>query len=146
MKLSFPEKCGRIQAGVLAVLSMIMIWLPALDTFLHLDKASMPNENRAPAQFPEFQSGPESLREYIAGLEGYYNDHFGFRKRLIRWQHLWKHDFFRSKSTSNDAVNGRNGWLFFSDDHMIENIQGIDVRSEEHTSELQSHSDLVCRL
>src|SRR5437588_2817766 len=23
---------------------------------------------------------------------------------------------------------------------------GIDVRSEEHTSELQSHSDLVCRL
>src|SRR5947207_12597848 len=24
--------------------------------------------------------------------------------------------------------------------------QDIDVRSEEHTSELQSHSDLVCRL
>src|SRR5947207_4740211 len=23
---------------------------------------------------------------------------------------------------------------------------GVDVRSEEHTSELQSHSDLVCRL
>src|SRR5438132_7189560 len=25
-------------------------------------------------------------------------------------------------------------------------LQRIDVRSEEHTSELQSHSDLVCRL
>src|SRR5436190_17494689 len=25
-------------------------------------------------------------------------------------------------------------------------VLGVDVRSEEHTSELQSHSDLVCRL
>src|SRR5437588_5073150 len=26
------------------------------------------------------------------------------------------------------------------------NFAGVDARSEEHTSELQSHSDLVCRL
>src|SRR5438034_338421 len=26
------------------------------------------------------------------------------------------------------------------------NIDGLPLRSEEHTSELQSHSDLVCRL
>src|SRR5438034_6841024 len=28
----------------------------------------------------------------------------------------------------------------------VNTIDGIDERSEEHTSELQSHSDLVCRL
>src|SRR5476651_259331 len=130
MKQSFPEKCGRIQAGVLAVLSMIMIWLPALDTFLHLDKASMPNENRAPAQFPEFQSGPESFREYIAGLEGYYNDHFGFRKRLIRWQHRWKNKLFK-ESSSVDAISGRDGWLFYSGEDMIENVQGLNPFTPE---------------
>src|SRR5947207_9327699 len=30
--------------------------------------------------------------------------------------------------------------------HEREDIEGLDARSEEHTSELQSHSDLVCRL
>src|SRR5437588_979901 len=38
------------------------------------------------------------------------------------------------------AVGDRNG-----DDAEVFAI-GVDVRSEEHTSELQSHSDLVCRL
>src|SRR5947207_7835307 len=29
--------------------------------------------------------------------------------------------------------------------HLVPEL-GLDLRSEEHTSELQSHSDLVCRL
>jgi hypothetical protein len=125
MRQSFPEKCGHIQAGVLAVLSMIMMWLPTLDSFLHLDKAPVTNENRAMAGFPEFQSGPESLREYITGLNLYFNDHFGFRKRLIRWQNRWKGDFFK-ESSINDVITGRDGWLFYSGEHMIENVQGIN--------------------
>src|SRR5260221_8542871 len=32
------------------------------------------------------------------------------------------------------------------DDHAAESGKGVRARSEEHTSELQSHSDLVCRL
>src|SRR2546430_11716606 len=30
--------------------------------------------------------------------------------------------------------------------HLLERRQGVDDRSEEHTSELQSQSNLVCRL
>ena len=125
MKPSFPEECCRVQAGVLAVLSMIMIWLPTLDSFLHLDKAPVTNENRAMAVFPKFQSGSEGLREYITGLDLYFNDHFGFRKRLIRWQHKWKHELFKETSTE-DAIVGRDGWLFYSGEDMIDNVQGIN--------------------
>jgi hypothetical protein len=125
MNRSFSEKCGRVQAGVLAVLSMIMIWLPALDTFLHLDKSHMPNENRAMARFPEFQSGLEGFHNYIAGLELYYNDHFGFRSRLIRWQHRWKWVLFKESSTQ-DTITGRDGWLFYSGAGMIEIEKGIN--------------------
>src|SRR5699024_12071462 len=32
-----------------------------------------------------------------------------------------------------------------AEEHLIENYQGIEERSEEHTSELQSRFDLVCR-
>jgi alginate O-acetyltransferase complex protein AlgJ len=129
MKKSFPEKCGRVQAGVLALLSMILIWLPALDSFFHLDKSPMPNENRAMAQFPEFQSGSKGLREYISGLELYYNDRFGFRKLLIRWQHLWKHDFFKDSSNDGDdhsVIIGRNGWLFYTGNDTLANLQGFN--------------------
>src|SRR5471032_1559854 len=115
MEQLFQEKCRRVQAGALAVLSMILMWLPALDTFAHLDKSPIPNENRTMARFPEFQSGLLNLGKYIAGLEQYYNDHFGFRKRLIRWQHLWKHDLFKDQASSNDAIVGHDGWLFISD-------------------------------
>ncbi|HEY5232625.1 MAG TPA: alginate O-acetyltransferase [Verrucomicrobiae bacterium] len=122
MKKSFPEKCGRAQAVAISALFLFLIWLPAFDSFLHLDKAPVPNENRAMSRFPEFQSGTESLRKYVAGLELYYNDHFGFRKRLIRWQHKWKHELF--KESSPDVILGRDGWLFYSGDNMIENFRG----------------------
>jgi alginate O-acetyltransferase complex protein AlgJ len=119
MDQSFPEKCGRVQAGLLAVLSMFIIWLPALDSFVHLDKAPVPNENRALAGFPELQSGLKNLRKYIAGLESYFNDHFGFRKRLVRWQHLWKHDLFKDSLTSEDVIFGRDGWLYLAGEDML---------------------------
>jgi alginate O-acetyltransferase complex protein AlgJ len=137
MKPSFPEKCGRVQAGVLAVLSMIMIWLPTFDSFLHLDKAPVTNENRAMAGFPEFQSGSEGLREYITGLDLYFNDHFGFRKRLIRWQHRWKHQLF-NESKGKDVIIGRDGWLFYSGEDMIENVQGINPFTPDQLKAWQS--------
>src|SRR5947207_5882233 len=31
-------------------------------------------------------------------------------------------------------------------DKLVDKVVGLNLRSEEHTSELQSHSDLVCRL
>jgi hypothetical protein len=129
MKESFPEKCGRIQAVVIAALFAVLIWLPAVDSFLHLDKAPVSNENRSMAKFPKFQSYPENLRGYVADLERYFNDHFGFRNRLIRWQHLWKYDFFKnSSSDSNEhsVIIGRDGWLFYAGDNTLANLQGLN--------------------
>jgi alginate O-acetyltransferase complex protein AlgJ len=149
MKQSFPEKCRHVQAGALAVLAMFFIWLPALDSFVHFDKSPAPNENRTMARFPEFQSGLENLGKYIAGLEQYYNDHFGFRKRLIRLQHLWKHDLFKNQASSNDAIIGRDGWLFISNDKTIENMQGINPfapgQLEAWKKLLESHRDWCVR-
>src|SRR5438034_11839172 len=47
---------------------------------------------------------------------------------------------FRSRNFLNSGLN-------FSDSRVVEeNRRCLSMRSEEHTSELQSHSDLVCRL
>src|SRR5260221_10840198 len=37
-------------------------------------------------------------------------------------------------------------WYEFLPRSFLLSVQSVDSRSEEHTSELQSHSDLVCRL
>jgi len=98
--------------------------LPTLDSFFHLDKAPIPNENRIPAKLPVFNQRLDGLRDFFAGLESYYNDHFGFRKRLIRWSNHWKRELFK-ESTLPNVVTGRDGWLYYFEDGMVENRLGL---------------------
>jgi alginate O-acetyltransferase complex protein AlgJ len=109
--------------AVLVGIFAFLLWLPTFDSFLHLDKAPTPNEKRAPAKFPAFAATFDGLRTFLAGLEAYYSDHFGFRKRLIRWEHRWKRDLFK-ESTLSDVMIGRDGFLFYAGDNMIEDFRG----------------------
>ena len=101
-----------------------LLWLPTLDSFFHLDKAPIPNENRAPATFPAFNHTIDGVRGFIAGLEQYYNDHFGFRKRLVGWSNRWKREWFKESAQPN-VLTGRDGWLYYAGDGMIENCLGL---------------------
>lgn len=101
------------------LLFLVLLWLPTLDSFLDFDRAPAPNENRLPAKWPHFTNLGQS-REFIAGIESYFNDRFGFRNRLIRWNHHWKNQWFRTKAPQNDVLVGRDGWLFFAGERMLE--------------------------
>lgn len=105
------SKSSRFATALIAIF-IGFLCLPALDAIFHLDHAPMPNENRSPAKFPEF-NGVRHTGDFIAGLENYFNDHFGFRNRLIRWNNHWKHELFGSADGSSVIV-GRNGWLFYN--------------------------------
>src|SRR2546427_6110902 len=61
--------------------------------------------------------------------------------RLIGTPHLHECEGFRKEEFSLHpvAIEAWGGFLFI-------NLEGERVRSEEHTSELQSQSNLVCRL
>src|SRR5438034_8413005 len=49
--------------------------------------------------------------------------------------------------TARDSVRDRvKGLELGADDYLVKPFAFSELRSEEHTSELQSHSDLVCRL
>jgi hypothetical protein len=119
--MNFEAKSRRAGAiwELLTILFFLgLIWLPTLDHFFKLDHARMPNENRLPAVWPKFKGIGQS-RDFITGVENYFNDHFGFRKRLIRWNNHWKHQLFRT-STLKEVLVGREGWLFYTGAQMLE--------------------------
>lgn len=114
----------RTSANVALILLFItVLWLPLLGSLFHLDPSPAPNEKRALAEFPQFNFKPAAWRDYFAGLEKYYNDHFGFRKTLLRWEHKWKRSLFRESSVT-EAMIGRDGWLYLARGGMVDNMLG----------------------
>jgi alginate O-acetyltransferase complex protein AlgJ len=135
-----PRQLEKVRQGAQWMVIAVffgLLWLPTLDSFFHLDKAPIPDENRLPAKFPAFNQRLGGIRDFIAGLESYYNDHFGFRKRLIRWNNHWKHTLFR-ESPLPTVVTGRDGWLYYSGDGMIEECLGLTQFQPNELHEWQS--------
>jgi alginate O-acetyltransferase complex protein AlgJ len=110
---------------ILIAVFVLLLWAPTLDSFFRLDHSRPPGENRLPAPFPEWpRARPGDAQKFLGGLESYFNDHFGFRKKLIRWFQNWKLGLFHDRTVYN-VITGRNGWLFTSDLQMVEHYLGM---------------------
>jgi len=123
-------KVRRGANGFLIALFCGFLTLPTLDWLLHLDDSPTPNENRVPAVFPKWPGVASDLQPFIAGLESWFNDHFGFRKTLVRLHNRWKVKLF-GESPSSDVLTGRDGWLYFGSGMMIDNHLGVRLFSAE---------------
>ena len=120
---SLASRFRTTKSVLFIVLFMTVIWLPLLDSFLHLDPTPQQNEKRPLVGFPELTPGADGAREFFTGLEKYYGDHFGFRNWLVRRNNHWKRQWFR-ESPLPIVVEGQEGWYFFAGDNMIENVTG----------------------
>src|SRR5947207_10058164 len=68
------------------------------------------------------------------------------RSTLFPYTTLFRSRDGDGKTLLSRSASGRQPRQTASDDQDIRRISVRHTRSEEHTSELQSHSDLVCRL
>jgi len=107
----------------LILLFVVFLWLPTLDTCFHFDWAPIPSENRLLAAFPKWRADLAGPKEFLAGLEAYFSDHFGCRKCLIEWHNKVRNALFHDKNVRRVLV-GSDGWLFLSDAQMIEHFRG----------------------
>lgn len=123
--------------GFLGGLFLLLIWLPSFDGMFHFDHSPEMNEKRRPAVWPQFTPGWSGLKSYLAGLEAYFNDHFGFRRQLIHWQLEWQLAFFNGGRS--DVMMGKDGCLFFDERrmHLAENFQGILQFSPSELAQLR---------
>lgn len=102
-----------------------MLWLPTLDTIFGFDYTQPPGENRLPAPRPQLvRLDLAGVQHYLAAAEAYFNDHFGYRKRLIRWFQEWKVRLFKDESGTKVVV-GQNGWYYTGEGQMVDNYLGI---------------------
>jgi hypothetical protein len=102
-----------------------LLWLPTVDYFTGIDRTQPPGENRLPAPKPRLtRRDVAGVQNYLAAAEIYFNDHFGFRKRLIRWFQQWKARLYHDLSV-HKVVPGRDGWLFTGELQMIEHYLGL---------------------
>jgi alginate O-acetyltransferase complex protein AlgJ len=102
---------------------MALLWLPTVDSLFHVDPTRPHNENRAMAVFPEAPASWHGLQDYLAGLEVYFNDHFGCRKCLVQWNNKLRWNLFREKKDATVLI-GKNGWLYIMEGNLIDHYTG----------------------
>jgi hypothetical protein len=86
-----------------------------------LDQESPRAENRELAPPPARPTSWETLRNYPGAASRYFEDHFGLRARLVRWQAELRLRVL-GVSASPDVIRGRDGWLFYAGDGASEDI------------------------
>lgn len=105
---------------VLAVLFVAMIWLPLVVMLITPRKDVSEFENRRLAEPPELKvNAPE---QFTADFERYFNDHFGFRQKLIRLFRLLEVKVFRV-SQAGGVIFGSDGWLFQAGSEQVADIR-----------------------
>jgi hypothetical protein len=104
---------------ILVAIFLVALCLPLAGMLLNLDEADPSAENRPLASWPRVQPDMASLRALPDQLTRYFEDHFAFRQRLVRWQARLRLKALRV-SPANAVIRGRDGWLFYADDGAIE--------------------------
>ena len=111
------------RSALLIVLFASLLWLPTLDELLHVDRALAYDEKRVLADLPDFEFGLNGLKRDIAAWQNCFNDHFGFRLRLLRWYNQLNYRLFGNRHGSG-VLKGRDGWLFYGQEDMVQNCRG----------------------
>jgi alginate O-acetyltransferase complex protein AlgJ len=104
-----------IAERTLVAIFLAALCLPLAGMVLQLDDDAPSAENRTLAPRPQLPRDAASLRAFPDQLTRYFEDHFAFRQRLVRWQAIARLHALRV-SPSGAVIRGRDGWLFYADD------------------------------
>ncbi|HXI28346.1 MAG TPA: hypothetical protein VNG89_07985 [Vicinamibacterales bacterium] len=110
---------------LLAALFVIAISLPLAANLAGRDGADPGAENRELAAFPQLAPAWPSIAAFGPQLSAWFEDHFGFRSALVRWNAELRL-FFLGVSPTSAVVDGRDGWFFYGDDKSVEDYANAD--------------------
>jgi hypothetical protein len=129
---------------ILIIIFIATLGLPMTGMVLNVGRDVASGENRTLAAWPQFRWDSASLRALPDQLTRYFEDHFAFRERLVRWQAMVRLRML-GVSPSTSVIKGRDGWLFYADDGAMDDyaeappFTGAELEQWRHT--LQDTSD-----
>jgi alginate O-acetyltransferase complex protein AlgJ len=116
-----PPRLHPFWSATVTTLFIAALLTPGLVMVTELDHETARGENRELADRPRRPASWPEWRAFPAAASHYFEDHFGLRARLVRWQALLRLRVF-SVSASPDVIVGREGWLFYAGDGSAEDI------------------------
>ncbi len=111
----------RVYRYVLVTLFVLGIFLPLLDWRFDLDPGLELTENRSAALAPTWPKNSDEWKALPGALQTYWNDAFGFRRRLLHWHAIAR--FKMGISPTGAVVIGRH-LLFYAGDESFEQHRG----------------------
>ncbi|HOJ67357.1 MAG TPA: hypothetical protein PK379_05095 [Candidatus Hydrogenedentes bacterium] len=95
---------------------LVLIITPVCVQFFYKGQQQETTENRRLADFPSLGFNPSDLRAFPSGFEAWFQDHYGFRDKVIQIHNAFKFFVLHSNPLpSKVAVGSEPGWLFLGD-------------------------------
>lgn len=95
-----------------------------LPVFFTTKEKQSSTEKRALAEFPKLSTKANDLKVFPVKFEQFYNDHFGFRDRLVYCYNFL--NLYIGVSPNSNVIVGSDGWFFLSrlgENNVIENYR-----------------------
>jgi hypothetical protein len=119
-----------MQTRLLVILFVAVISLPLAANLAGFDGADPGVENRELAAFPRVDGSLASLAKAGPQLSAWFEDHFGLRASLVRWNAALRL-FVLRVSPSPAVVKGRDGWFFYGDDNAVQDYANVEPLTPE---------------
>jgi hypothetical protein len=100
-----------------------------LDRYPHL------NENRELSPLPVFRLRLAEIVGFPDAFQAYFDDHFGFRNALIRFNYLIKQKILGVSPSAQVSI-GKQGWLYYTAEGAVEDYRGISYLDEDKLRKL----------
>jgi len=110
---------------LLTAIFVAMISLPLAANLAGRDGADRDAENRELAAFPQLAPTWSAVAAFGPQLSDWFNDHFGFRGALVRWNAASRF-LVLGVSPTTTVAKGRDGWFFYADDKAIDDYANVE--------------------
>jgi alginate O-acetyltransferase complex protein AlgJ len=114
----------------LIALFLIVIGTPPLMCVFFSKKEWSDIEKRALASSPQIPTDFKTLLQFPKRFEAYYNDHFGFREKLIKRYHREMRKRFGQTGVPN-VIAGKDGWYFYGGDDLLNDLRGLTPLTDQ---------------
>ncbi|MBF0319383.1 MAG: hypothetical protein HQL01_06230 [Nitrospirae bacterium] len=120
----------------ISLLFILFISLPLLSCFLMITYNVNISEQRSLAPNPKLSL--KNIDKFPAEYTQYFDDNFGFRDMLIRWNNRFKATIIKSSPIHDQVIFGRDGWLYMSAIKTLEDYRGNSPYAKEELIGIKS--------